>query len=177
MRDRGKLAYLCQETDIRSSWSQHTAEARANQYAADLLMPDFMFKPCARALPMTFDTVNDLAAEFQTSRTATAIRLVQLGSFPAMVVCYSQHGRQWYIVGPDVPGALWPHKELNHDTDAFTLLYGSSKPTRPTTTDADLWIDHRSSSRYMICEHSIRVGAEILVLLWWKDESQILDLL
>lgn len=176
MRDRGKPVYLCQEADIRSSWSQQSSEARANQFSADLLMPEFMFKARARARPMTFDTVNDLAAEFQTSRTATAIRLVQLGSYPAMVVCYGQQGRRWHIAGPDVPGVLWPHKELSHDTEAFTLLFGQPKPTRPTIVDADAWIDHRSSSRYTVCEHSIRVGAEVLVLLWWKDESQILDL-
>jgi hypothetical protein len=176
MRDRGKLVYLCHEADMRSPWSHQGPEARANQFAANLLMPEFMFRPRARGRPMTFDTVNDLAKEFQTSRTATAIRLVELGSFPAMLVCYGTAGRRWHVSGPDVPSVFWPHKELNHETEAFTLLFGQPKPTRPTIVDADAWIDHRSSSRYTICEHSIRVGADVLVLLWWKDESQILDL-
>ena len=176
MRDRGKPVYLCQEADIRSAWTQQSSETRANQYAADLLMPDFMFKPRARARAVTFATVNELATEFQTGRTATAIRLVQLGSYPAMVVCYGQQGRRWHIAGPDVPDAFWPHRELNHNTEAFTWLFGPSNSTRPAIVDADLWIDHHSSGRYTICEHSIRVGPEVLVLLWWKNESQILDL-
>lgn len=176
IRDRGKTVYLCQDTDIRAPWSNRGPEARANQFAANLLMPEFMFRPRARNRGMTFDTVNDLAREFQTSRTATAIRLVELGSYPAMLVCYGTAGRRWHTSGPDVPAVFWPHKELNHDTEAFTVLFGQPKTTRPMIVDADSWIDHRSSNRYTICEHSIRVRAEVLVLLWWKDESQILDL-
>jgi len=153
MRDRGEPVYLCQDTDIRSPWSQQGSEARANQFAADLLMPEFMFRPRARGRPMTFDSVNELANEFQTSRTASAIRLVQLGSYPAMVACYGVQGRRWHSLGPDVPSQFWPHKELSHDSDAFTLLFGQPKPTRPMIVDADTWIDHRSSDRYTICEH------------------------
>jgi hypothetical protein len=176
MRDRGKAVYLCHDADIRSPWIHHGPEARANQFAANLLMPEFMFRPIARSHPMTFDTVNDLAKEFQTSRTATAIRLVEIGSYPAMLVCYGMGGRRWHIPGPDVPDVFWPHKELSHDTEAFTLLYGQPKQSQPVLADAASWIDHRSSSRYNIIEHSIRVGEEVLVLLWWKDESQILTL-
>ncbi len=176
MRDRGKAVYLCHDVDIRSPWSHTGPESRANQFAANLLMPESMFKSRARSRPMTFDTVNDLASEFQTSRTATAIRLVELGSYPAMLVCYGVDGRRWYTSGRDVPNVFWPHKELNHDTEAFTLLIGQPKQSRPLLADADSWIDHRSSIQYTITEHSIRVGTDVLVLLWWKDESQILNL-
>jgi hypothetical protein len=152
MRDRGKSVYLCHDADIRSPWKSPRSEAHTNQFTANLLMPEFMFKPRARGCPMTFDTVNDLAKEFQTSRTATAIRLVELGSYPAMLVCYGMEGRRWHISGPDVPDVFWPQKELNHDTDAFAQIFGQPKPSRPLIVDADSWIDHRSSSHYTICE-------------------------
>ena len=35
--------------------------------------------------------------------TATAIRLVEFGSFPAVLVCNSKQGRVWSIRGVDIP--------------------------------------------------------------------------
>ena len=56
-------------------------ERRANRYAADLLLPVFMFEPRSKNRDITFETVRDLAREFQVGLTATAIRLVEFGSF------------------------------------------------------------------------------------------------
>jgi Zn-dependent peptidase ImmA (M78 family) len=51
-------------------------ERIANNYAADLLMPRYLFRPAARRYPkLNFKTVGDMADIFQTSRPATAIRL------------------------------------------------------------------------------------------------------
>ena len=180
MLDRGKAIYICQKRDLRTKWDfKADPESRANAYAADLLMPAFMFKPAAHGMPMTFASVGELADTFDTSQTATAIRLVQYGSYPAMVVCYGMEGRRWYTPGPDVPYYIRPHKELCHNTGAFELLYGSSgNGGRPILADADDWIDHRDSHKYTIYEHSIKISADaVLTMLWWKDESQLTDLL
>lgn len=176
-RDRGKAVYLCQNSDFRSLRNQgQSPEARANEFAADLLMPAFMFKPASRNRPMTFNSVEELASLFDTSRTATAIRFVRMGSYPAMVICYGIEGRRWYQAGPDVPHFFYPKKELSHDTDAFDLLFGRVSNTRPRMADSASWIDHRDSYRYNIHEHSIKISDdEILTMLWWKDESQIVD--
>ena len=43
--------------------------------------------------------------------------------------------------------------------------------------DAADWVDHWSSHRYSIHEHSVKVASDtILVMLWWKDEAQLLEL-
>jgi hypothetical protein len=178
MRDRGKAIFLCQKTDLRSPWDyRRDPESLANEYAANLLMPDFMFKPAARGREMTLHTAGELAELFQTSRTATAIRLVQLGSYPAIVVCYDMKRRLWYSRGPDVPYFLRPHQELSPNTEAFDLLFGKTSHSRPMRVDAADWIDHSSSERYDICEHSVKIGDDmVFAMLWWKDESQIVDL-
>ncbi|MEA3275322.1 MAG: ImmA/IrrE family metallo-endopeptidase [Pseudomonadota bacterium] len=179
VRDRGKAVYLCQAADLRSPWNnQQNPESRANDYAANLLMPAFMFRSAAKGRPMTFETVGDLAEDFQTSQTATAIRLVQLGSYPAMVACYGMEGRRWYSAGPDIPYYLRPHRELSHDTDAFDLLFGKIGSTRSRLSDAASWIDHRSSDHYTVHEQSIRISDDaVLALIWWKDEAQLVDLM
>lgn len=179
MRDRGKAAFLCKDKDLASSWSYRSdPESMANRYAADLLMPMFMFKPAAGDQPITFNTVSALAEQFQVSKTAAAIRLVEAGIYPAIVACYGKAGRKWFSRGPDVPDSIWPVDELDHETAAFELLFGGIEQDRPTTSDASSWVTHRDSDRYTIVESSIKTGDDsIVTLIWWKNESQITDLL
>lgn len=178
MRDRGRASFLCEPKDINSPWRGRTdKESRANQYAADLLMPRFMFQPLARHGDMTFSIVENLASDFNTSKTAAAIRLVELGPYPAMLVCHSVNGRLWFSRGPDVPYEVWPRRELDHDSPAFELLFGDKKQPRPLEVDADMWIDHRDAHQYTLVEDSIKVADDaIITLLWWKDESQLVEL-
>lgn len=174
INDRGGTYLACAAGDITSApRGQVVREKLANQFAAELLLPHSMFKPRARNRPITFDTVKDLADEFSTSRTATAIRLVQLGSLPGMVACYDQTGRKWFQRGPDVPEFFYPVKELNPDTDAFEVLFGNATQQRPSLADAGSWIDRRDAGNYNLIEHSIRIRDSVLTLLWWKNEAQI----
>jgi hypothetical protein len=78
MRDRGKIAFACAEMVFAAEWGEENPEARANRYAADLLLPPPLFSRRAKNREMTFATVRDLAKDFQTSLTATAIRLVTI---------------------------------------------------------------------------------------------------
>ena len=177
MRDRGKIGFACAEMVFAAEWGEENSEVRANRYAADLLLPSPIFSSRAKNKDMTFATVRDLAKDFQTSLTATAIRLVELGSFPAMVVCYEQGRRRWFTRGPDVPGVLWPRDEPGRGTVAFDLIQGTETTERPVDVYADGWFDHPYAGRYEVREDSIRMSDRfVLSLLWWKDERQILDL-
>ena len=95
MRDAGKVAFGC-NPDAALGKDDFNPETRANRYASDLLLPKFMFVPLAARKPMTFATVEDLARTFETSLTATGIRLVEHGSFPAMLICSDVRGVRWF---------------------------------------------------------------------------------
>jgi hypothetical protein len=41
--------------------------------------------------------------------------------------------------------------------------------------DADTWVDEVGAERYELVESQFFNGYEILTLLWWKDESQLLE--
>ena len=125
-----------------------------------------------------FHTVEDLANTFQTSTTATAIRLVEYGSFPSMVLCSNVRGRTWFTRSDIVPRTVWPHESLGRDTVAFGLHRSAAiMPPGPTVVNAAQWINHPRSNNYTICEDSVRITPNlVLTLLWWKDERQVLDL-
>jgi len=173
MIDRGKL-FECQKADLRMPWSRAThPEARANAYAADLLMPERLFLPTACNKPVTFDTVDQLRKIFTVSRTAAAFRLVQIDNADCMLVCHGREGRRWFVGSRRVDGHFWPHQQLSKDSDAYAILQGEAGSGRSQTVDADDWIEHRSAEEYEIREHSVRAGDVVLTLLWWKDSTMI----
>lgn len=177
---RAVILYVFDWTDANPNiymWWEDNPEVRANRYAADLLLPSPVFSRQAKKREITFATVRDLAREFQTSLTATAIRLVELGSFPSMLVCYKLGHRRWFTPGPDVPKILWPRSEPGRATAAYDLVHGTATAEGPVDVYADGWFDIRNANHYEVREDSIRVSDRfVLSLLWWKDESQILDL-
>ncbi len=176
MRDRGKVGFSCTERIMTREWGPINAERGANEYAADLLMPEEMFAKESRNKPITFDVVREMSDTFQTSLTATAIRLVRYGSFPAMLTYLEDGKRKWFIRGDDVPEKLWPLDAPRPATTAADLLKGEGL-SGPTQIQADGWIDHPRSKWYEVIEHSLQVSPTgILSLLWWKDEKQLLDL-
>jgi hypothetical protein len=175
MRDRGKLAFSCTDNNLVRDWGDDSPERRANRYAADLLLPRRLFEEAARGLPPTFESVRRLAVTFETSLTATAIRLAELGDAPAMIVCNDMQGRRWFYRTSLVP--LWPLSKPGPNSEAARLLAGGfTRSGGPATVDADEWIDHAGASKYTLIEDSTRAGNVVLSLLWWKDERQILDL-
>lgn len=178
MCDRGDIALSCTEKMFNEDWFQDSSrESRANRYAADILLPKGMFSQQAYKRDITFTTVQSLSGVFKTSLTATAIRLVEFGSYPAMIICSDIKGRKWFTRGPDVPNKLWPCKSLDKESMAYELLNGGSTAQNPTNIPADVWIDHLDAYQYMIREHSIKISSElVLTLLWWKDERQLLDI-
>jgi len=178
MLDRGKLAnFVCTEKNFINDWNFDNPERRANRYAANLLMPQFIFQPLAKDKEITFRTVIDLCKKFETSITATAIRLVELGSFPAIVVCNNKKGRLWAYRGNDVPNVIQIRESPSGYTDAYDLLHGKVSSASPGETQASDWITHSRSRNYSIHEDSIKINDElVLSLLWWKNEKQLLDL-
>ena len=174
LRDRHRVGFSCTESSFQVEWSSDNPERRANRFAADLLLPQRMFQPTARARSMTFETVRALASSFVTSLTATAIRLVELGSFPAMLVCSGADGkRKWFLQGRDVH--LWPVQEVGRETVAYEMGHGGTPREGPVDVCCDAWIDHPKAARHVLVEDSVPMGSElVLSLLWWKDERQLL---
>lgn len=177
MRDRGEIAFQCDENKLRRGWSGENPESRANHFASDLLLPVDMFKPRSRNLPVTFDTVRSLAELFQMSITATAIRLVEHGGLPSMLVSNNTVEREWSFASDGVRGRLRPKQRPGDGSIAYELLRGNTLATSPSDVGAAEWVTHWDAERYWVREDSLLIrDGVVLTLLWWRDESQLIDL-
>jgi Zn-dependent peptidase ImmA (M78 family) len=175
MRDRGQVAFQCEDKNFTREWSVNNPEYRANRFASDLLLPSPMFKPLARGLPVTFSAVSELASKFQMSLTATAIRFIEHGWLPSMLVCNTDEGRAWFISSSEISGKFWPLDRPGIHTLAQTLKSGGSSQG-PKDIRSSEWLNHPKANHYWIKEDSVMLrGQTILSLLWWEDEQQLLD--
>jgi hypothetical protein len=153
-------------------------ERVANNYAADLLMPRYLFGPAARIYPkLNFKTVYEIADIFHTSRPATAIRLVEGGHSSALLVCHCSRGRKWFVSGPDVPSRWFPKSDLDADSFAFGILFGKAPDDPvPRKIGADAWFDRWDAEKYVVYEQTIRTAAdEILTLVLINDPDMLED--
>lgn len=177
IRDRGNILFACSSAAMNAQWMQTNPETLANRFASDLLLPVYLFLPRGEGQPMTFETVRRLSTEFETSLTSTAIRLVEYGSFPAMLICNSKTGREWFLKSKDIPASIWPVEEPGSGTAVYRFLRGDTSSCPSLDISADEWFMHPRSHEYLVHEESVQITEEyVLSLLWWKDENQLIDL-
>ena len=178
LNDRGHFS-SCTENDlVKFDHDCKNREVLANRFSANLLMPDDLFKQYSKGMPIVFDSVRELSENFVTSLTATAIRLVEMGDFPSMITCYDKNGqRLWFFRNKLVPDYLWPNRSLNNGTIAYAIMRNNNPSSLPEVVDANEWVDHENAAEYVVKEHSIRGYDETIIsLIWWEDESQLVDL-
>ena len=171
---RGKcLVCRVEETRPQTALSP---ERVADRYAADLLMPWYLFKPKARQQPkFNFAAVTALADMFDTSLTATAIRLVESDHTPSLAICHGQSGRKWFARSPSVPDRWFPRDTLDAESYAFEILFGTAKnDTQSHKIDADAWFGRWDAEKYELTEQSMRLGGrEILTLIQITDPRML----
>jgi hypothetical protein len=178
MRDRGRSAFGCSNRQMDSEWSANNPETRANRFAGDLLLPLSMFVPLANAKPITVDSVSELSTAFKMSRTATALRLVEHGSFPAIIAYFEAGLKKWSIPKRgEVPGYLKPADRPHPQTVTATMFGDPDLSEDADDVRADYWFDVDGSERYYIRESCFKTGPDsVVTLIWWQDEKQIIDL-
>lgn len=151
-------------------------ERVADEFAGDLLLPAYLLRPMARqASKWTLAKVRQIAGEFGTSVTATAFRLVELDLLPGMLVCHNQQGRRWFKAAPSVPTRWFPRNELDHESQAFDMLFGTAAElAAPSIIGADAWFDRPSAEDLMLREQTYRSWeGEVISLL--LPESKMFD--
>ena len=165
----------CRVEEVSRDKGQKREERTANSYAASLLMPWYLLRPIAADYrTLTFKTVEEVAATFETSLTATAIRLVETGTWPCILVCHTQRGRRWFTPAPSVPNIWFPRRHLDPDSPAMDVVFGSSRgDLHPMTVDAYDWFDRDVANYFEIREQSRRIDNENALTILTLDEKMM----
>lgn len=170
-RDRESEGLLaCTKLDVSPANQKiKTAEAEANVFSSDLILPPYLVRPFIGPRLPTIDLVLDASAAFDASIPATAIRVVRMATCPAAVVVHSVTGRQWWF-----ENIAWPSgdfrivQDLHHESTTMDLLYrgGHREKTREQKERADRWLVGKDVHRRDVHVQSIkRLGDTVLTLI------------
>ncbi|MEH2565207.1 ImmA/IrrE family metallo-endopeptidase [Bradyrhizobium sp. AZCC 2289] len=172
---RGKTL-VCRVDEYRPRDAQ-SPEKVADGYAADLLMPRYLFAPRAAAIDrVSFKSIGRLGEAFKTSLTATAIRLFDLDQFPGFVISHTPRGRKWFTRAPSVPRHWFPREDLDAKSSAFGIQFGGRPDDgAPRKIGADAWFDRQGAARFMVREQTVRVARDETVSLVVLDDKEMLD--
>ena len=176
---RGR-SFICRSDDIGNrdkKRSIHDPELVADNYAADLLMPEYLFQPRAqRYNNVNFEAIRELAKCFSTSLTATAFRYIQYSSYPSMLVCHAPKEKRWkwFKVGADVPERLFLKRGLDTNSIAHKVMHSGLEQSYPESVQADTWFDNEGADHYYVYEQSILINDGcILTLLSWRNTHML----
>ena len=149
-------------------------EEEANSFAAELLMPKSIFIKECKNSALGFKSIAQIANRFNTSLTSTAIRYVDLGPHPCILVV-SEAGRiKWSWASRDF---LYPFikngREIKKGTITFDLYNGRQIKTVPDVVMGDAWLDDFNVPNDLYLYEDVfylKSYSTILTLLWLYDE-------
>jgi len=168
---------ICRSEEIGNPRRSATDPERvADGYASDLLLPRYILAPLLRKIPKpTLAAIRALAGRFEASLTATLIKVVETDRYPIMIVCHGLRGRRWFSRSDSVE-RWFPREELDGESSAFALLYGSGTDEQraPMKVGADAWFDRRGAEDYEVLEQSYRLPSqEIVTVVMFIDPDMI----
>lgn len=153
-------------------WNNASEEAEANCFAAELLMPEHLFKPRCHGIP-SLKHLDSLAAEFRTSTLAAAFQYWEYTNEPVALVL----SKSWDMTSfrPFKDG--WPRIRFGeihkHSAAGERLNKSSDDSGRMVDTPAYAWLegfedqpekDIKEDSRYLEYYDST------ITLLWYDEE-------
>ena len=118
------------------------------------------------------ETVRDVAEQFRTTRTATALRYCQLSPEPCAVVKSENGIIRWYRKSDSFDFHVKVGENLSPDTYAFDFFDGVDLPSRPQKVPAMPWLVGSIDEEAEIFEDSLALQRYnvVLSLLWIYEE-------
>ncbi len=168
-RDQSQVGMLCHAADLRD-YTNSPTEIEANVFAAEFLMPTRHFQAACRGRQPDLAIIKDLAEQYDTSLTATAMRYVDLGPQTCLVV-FSEEGRVRSWRSRPGNGDLWINKAqaISQESMAWQCWMNGVTESDPVEVPGTAWfLNSRDAEDLSVTEHSMRLGGYNMVmsLLW-----------
>lgn len=124
-----------------SEWRDNIRyEVEANQFAAELLMPEELFKQEVFRKQFSFLLIEYLSNRFQTTKTSTLIRYSNLGDHPIALIFSEKGIIKWTRITEDFVLQYIPQKVMVPiNTVAYDFFQGRGLPQKPEKVRAVDW--------------------------------------
>lgn len=166
--------FCCSRSDIEAYDSKMLPmELRANRFAGELLMPQFIYQELVKEREPGWDSIKDLAIMSQTSWTATAMRFMDLTDHACVLIVSEKGLISWFRPSQEfkayVETGIVPARTIAH-----TVFQGSLPPDCFEVVKADNWLTGRGvKSHTEILEWTLPIDSYGRVLTLLFDEGGI----
>ena len=147
--------FLCTSENIRD-YKNHPVEIEANIFAAEFLMPRWLFQKSIEGKEPTLENMMACSEEFGTSLTSTAIRFTELSAHRTIIVLSKRGQIRWWRPRPD-GSHPWIHIGSSLHSDSLAAYCTEEKPMSPIEqVPNEAWLDDNHFSRQVdVTEQSI----------------------
>ena len=156
-------AWLCTADDIHGYRGSNT-ELEANAFAAELLMPKTMIAPRIVKRELGVALICNIAEEFETTLTATAIRIVEESKDDCCVLFSDGHSVRW-CKKSSTASDIWLPKTFNAESRAWGCDTEPQDARGLRKTSPEYWLSGRLLQEYSeVWEESVVLGDSCTVL-------------
>ncbi|NLU92650.1 ImmA/IrrE family metallo-endopeptidase [Chitinophaga sp. Ak27] len=168
-----QLSFFADNKKTLNEWyAKGPQEKEANEFAAELLMPEALFKKKVSKEKLSVKLIESVATYFGTSKTATFLRYREHGEYPVMVIFVENGVIKWKQPSDD-----FPYKWLSLDTrlPSYTVAgdhyYRQVLEPVPEKVDAIEWFPEDYTAQRephrKLWEQCFPVGENSLVTCIW----------
>ncbi|MCL5028606.1 MAG: ImmA/IrrE family metallo-endopeptidase [Bacteroidetes bacterium] len=166
-------SYFCSGLDIRGIKQSISAEVDANDFAAELLMPEEWFRSFTKGKRFEKKILSDIAEYFGVSLSAAAMRYAEAGSHPVAIIMSKDGVVKWSRINNYFPFKfIRTGSSVSSSSYAYEFYKGEKISDEVETILADAWFqeDFNYKKDYFLFEQNIpmyRYNA-VLTVLWEK---------
>ena len=171
---RGEVSCInCTDKEFLSWLKGNPIEIEANYFAAELLMPEDIFKRRIFDVDVSKNLIESLASEFNTSITATSIRFVTLRPEYALI-CSDDSQIKWFIIDKDYfPFYVNTTGKVHSDSLAYDYYNGLDLTDKLFAVEPHAWIESKYPIRGTLRELAIPLGRkynQVLSFLYIEED-------
>jgi Zn-dependent peptidase ImmA (M78 family) len=164
MHEKG--SYLCTAADM-ADYKKSPLEIEANAFAAEFLMPTFLFRPFCKNKAVTLDLIEEIKIKFNTTLTATALRMIEIDEVKAncMVVLIKNRLVERYSKSQSssLPLHVAPGTALSPKSVAYYCEPNPAGIPKAEKVPFDAWFDHTKirgldPDDWTVYEQSMQLG-------------------
>lgn len=173
---QNELKCIGEHLTVNSS-TKEKVETEANQFASVILMPSRLIKEKINRNDLTWDLINNLSNEFQTSLEATAIRAVNLAKDCYALLVHENNEVKYSIKSKSFP--CYIPKKVALPNMLQTIIYNGETylPNKLIKCDSSDWSLNLKKSQYKCSYSSISLenGKRIMTLLFIEEIEEEAD--
>jgi hypothetical protein len=155
------------------SYKRPIEEVFCDLFAAELLLPSSLFQPIAESSAVRISTLDDLAARFLASFTATGSRFAQMAVAPCAFVL-SENGKIRHASRSKIlrDGRAWIAPKTSIPKGSVTERVRAGTQCGPEEIDAEFWFHNWERGGAVMEEaRHLEQWDQTLTLLWFEDEE------